>query len=383
MIIRYFFSSPIEDIPLSPDELATPFKTTPSEDHAFLTLGDYFETIKDFILKDQAGSLIAILREQLDKSISLGRIDKLLIRSEKHGALYHLSSVEIVTDRHSLKFAVCTAVSEKGQAWLTREYDTLNFLSETFDLHYLPKVYFKGEMEHRTGTRKESFSMFLAEWFEGYHEWHLSIDEKDKSQNVCIWNLKEGHRIASSEESYEIYKQASKILTLYYDTKDYRQIYPWHHAAGDFIVKTKDGEIDVKLTTARRYEPILASLKEEQSNPLVAIIYFFLNMTIRMRLDKMNGVGEVAWAGRFSVKASTEGFFEALRIMEAKDRYNLGKVEELFTLLKSFTQKELYRLFNPLLEFYREEDPDDLTIIKRNLRDHTRQLHQFIQRFHL
>jgi hypothetical protein len=97
----------------------------------------------------------------------------------------------------------------------------------------------------------------------------------------------------------------------------------------------------------------------------------------------MDGVGEVAWAGPFSVKASTEGFFEALRIREAKGGYNLGKVEELFTLLISFTQKDLYKLFNPLLESYREEDSDDLTIIKRNLKDHVLQLHQIIQRFHL
>jgi len=97
----------------------------------------------------------------------------------------------------------------------------------------------------------------------------------------------------------------------------------------------------------------------------------------------MDGVGEIAWAGPFSLKALTDGFFEALRIMEAKGGYNLGKVEELFTLLISFTQKELYKLFNPLLESYREEDPDDLTIIEKNLRGHTRQLHQIIQRFHL
>jgi len=285
--------------------------------------------------------------------VGLDRINKILIRSEKHGALYHLASVEIFVDHQSVKLAVSTAVTEKGKRWLNREYDLLKYLCNTFKLPYLPKIHFKGDVDWNTENGKASLSMFLAQWFENYYEWHISMDEEEKTERICIWDMKEGYRLASKKESYEIDRRASKILTLYYDTKNYRQIYPWHHAAGDFIVKSRNGEIDVKLTTARRYDPILASLNEEQINPLLAIIYFFLNMTIRMRLDKMNGVGEVAWARPFSVKASTEGFFEALRIMEAKGGYNLGKVEELFTLLISFTRKELYKLFNPLLEFYR------------------------------
>jgi len=383
MVVKFLFSSPNVDTPIGPKELLTPFKVTPSENHPFLTLGDYFSTIKDFILKDHIKSLIPILNEELGKTVDFDRINKILIRSEKHGALYHLASVEIFIDHQSVKLAVSTAVSENGKRWLNREYDLLKYLGNTFKLPYLPGVHFKGDVDCNAKKGQSSLSMFLGQWFENYYEWHISMDEKKNTQGICIWDTKNEYRFASKKESYEIYRRASQILTLYYDTKNYRQIYPWHHAAGDFIVNSRNGEIDVKLTTARRYEPILASLKEEHINPLVAIIYFFLNMTIRMRLDKMDGVGEIAWAEDLSVEAAIQGFLEALKIMEAKGRYHLGKVEELFTLLMSFTQKELYKLFNPLLEFYREEDPDDLTIIKRNLREHTRQFHQIIQRFHL
>ncbi|UCF56942.1 MAG: hypothetical protein JSW15_00150, partial [Deltaproteobacteria bacterium] len=326
MIVKYLFSAPKGDVPIGPDELITPFKITPSENHPFLTLGDYFEAIKEFILKDRAESLLGLLGDHFDKKIRLDRIHKLLIRSEKHGVLYHLASVEFFIDDQTIKHAVSTAISERGKAWLNREYDLLRYMGETFNLPYLPKVYIKGQIEHQVGTRKESLSMFLAEWFEDYHEWHLSIDEKGKGQKLCIWDQQGGHRFATKKESFEIYKQASKILTLYYDTRNYSQIYPWHHAAGDFVVKTKDGKVQVKLTTARKYGPVMAFLEEEQINPLVAIIYFFLNLTIKMRLDKLDGTGEVAWAGDFSVDAAIEGFFESLRIKETQGKYHLGKV---------------------------------------------------------
>ena len=47
MIIEYLFSSPEGDISLAPEDLARPFLITPSEHHPFLTLGDYFEAIRE------------------------------------------------------------------------------------------------------------------------------------------------------------------------------------------------------------------------------------------------------------------------------------------------------------------------------------------------
>lgn len=222
--------------------------------------------------------------------------------------------------------------------------------------------------------------MFLAEWFEDYHEWHLSVDEADKTQKLRIWDQISGHRFATQKEGFEIYRQAAKILTLYYDIRDSRQIYPWHHAAGDFVVGRKDGDIDVKLITARAYEPLVTFLEEEDINPMVALIYFFLNLTIKTRLDRLDGLGDVAWAGDFTVEATTEGFFRALRIKDMEQRYHLGRVEDFLNLLRSFSAEELNRLYQPLLGHYREEGPDDLSLITNNLEDHTEQLYQVIQR---
>jgi len=391
MIIEYLFSSPEGDISLGPvedpvfggEDLARPFLITPSEPHPFLTLGDYFEAIRAFILKDQGKRLSHVLRERLNREIDPDSIQKILIRSEKHGALYHLASVGIIVDDKQTKFAVSTAVSEKGKGWLTHEYEMLIFLNSSLKLPYLPNVHFKGEVKCQAYKRKhETLSMILSEWFEDYHEWHLSIDDNDNNQKLCIWDPKNGNRYASRDEAFEIFRRISRILTLYYDTKDFNQIYPWHHAAGDFIVRTRDSSVDVRLTTVREYQSIMDYFSENTVNPMIAIVYFFLNLTVRMRLDRLDGVGDVAWAGDFCVNAISEGFFDAIRIMESEGRYHLGRPKDLIALLKSFGEEEIRNLFHPLEDWYREGDPAEFRVMEANLIRHVNLLYHSLQSLH-
>ena len=371
MEIKYLFSSPEGDISLRPEDLARPFLITPSKQHPFLTLGDYFNAIRKFILGDQGKRLLYILKESLNREIGLDSIHKILIRSEKHGALYHVASVDIFMYERPIKFAVTTAVSEEARACLTNEYEMLKSLNRSLRLPYLPEVYEKGDVKCQDGcNHHERLTLILSEWFENYHEWHLSIDKNDGKQKICIWDFQNGNRFASKEEASEIFRQASKILTLYYDTKDFNQIYPWHHAAGDFVVKTGDDGIQVKLTTVRKYRPIMNSFSEEAVNPMIAMVYFFLNLTIRMRLDKLDGVGETAWAGDFSVHAATQGFFEAIRIMDGEGIFEPGYVQNLFLLLQSLNEDEIERLLQPLLDLYQEDGPADLPMIQANIKSH-------------
>jgi hypothetical protein len=383
MIVKFLFSAPKGDIPAGPDDLVKPFKITPSENHPFLTLGDYFKSLKSFILKDNGIALSHVVGKRLGEDIDITRINRMLIRSEKHGVLYHLASIEIFTGNQSYKLAVSTAVSEKGKSWLAHEYDMLNFLDRTFNLPYLPKPYFKGDVKRPVGIYKETLSMFVAQWFEGYHEWHFSLDESEQKHKIRIWDQECGHRFASQAETFEIFRQASKILTLFYDTENFSEVFPWHHAAGDFVVRCRNGVIDVKLTTARNYKSCMVFESQSGINPMVAIIWFFLNMTIKMRLDKVDGVGEMVWAGHYCVEAATMGFFEALHIMEGKGRYHLGKVIDLLLLLKAFSREELGRLFFSVLDFYGQEDPADFSLIKTNLESHVNRLCRVLQGFRL
>lgn len=384
MIIDYLFSSPKGDIALVPEDLARPFLISPSESHPFLTLGDYFEAIKKFVLKDEGNFLIPILRAGAIGEKSLDTIRRIRIRSEKHGVLYHVASVEIFVGERPIRLAVSTAVSTEAKSCLTNEYRILKSLQRSLSPSYLPKVYEKGEVICPGGNQPyETLTLILSEWLEDCHEWHFSTDAADNRQKICIWDLEKGRRYASEEEAFEIFRQASRILTLYYDPHTFKQIHPWHHAAGDFVVKTGYDGIHVKLTTARGYRSIMDSLSKDDVRPMIARVYFFLNMTVRMRLDRLNGVGDTVWAGDFSVQATTDGFFDALRILAEKGRMTPAEIRELLSLLQSLNAEEFESLFKPLLAFYLEESPTELHVIHAHLKGHIRSLCQTLQRFQL
>lgn len=383
MITEYLLSSPEGDLTLDSKELKKPFKLTPTENHPTLTLGDYFRALEAFLLIDRAGSLIKILVDRLKRPLGMGDIDKVWICSEKHGALHHIASIDIFIGNVHAKYALSTAVSARGRACLRQEHELLETLSSLSHSSYLPDVYFGGGVSSPSKSLGVSLYMLLTEWFEDYYEWHLSVDPSGRVQKICLWDMKEGYRYLSEKEAFRIFRQASKILTLYYGTESYKHIAPWHHAAGDFVVKAGGDKVEVKLTTVRGYDPILSAFEGENPGPFIAIVYFLLNLLTRMRLDKLDGTGEPLWAPEYTVEAAVGGFFEALAIMKVEGRYHLGEIEELDTLLKSFSRNELAGIFEPLLGLYHDDDPADLFLIKEKKDGHTSEIYQAIQRFHV
>lgn len=376
MRTQYLFSSSEGDISLDEQTLDRAFLLNPFEAHPFLTLRDYFQSIERFILER-----VEDLGRKSNAPLSPDRIDEILIRSEKHGTLYHVASVEIAGHGPRRKFAVSTAFSEPKMKALLHEFETMGFLNRNFRYPYLPSVYLaeKAPCSNPKGT--ETILMHVSEWLEGYHEWHLTADQ-DGKQAVLIWDMEKGNRRASREESHALFRKASKILTLYYGTKTYRQIYPWHHAAGDFVVKSVGKTIDVRLTTARNYLPLISFPKKADTNRVTALVAFLLNMAVQTRLDKLGGVGEPVWAQEEFVRPSLEGFFGALRTMKAEGRYDLDEGPDLLTLLKKFSREELQRLYAPLMESYREEKPADFTVVEKNLEGHISTLWRALQAFH-
>lgn len=382
MNIQYLFSSPQGDMPLEPAQLALPFRITPNREHPSLTLGDYFDGLGQFLCMDDGRRLMRLIEKELSQPIESDQIRCLRLYSEKHGALYHIARVVIGVGDRSLTFAAIAAVSPGARAQLAREYDVLESLQRNFDFDYLPKVYYRGDIVQQTGRGEVHLSFLLAQWFEEYHEWHLTPDEKSGTHRVCIWDQDSGHRLASRHETFEIFRQGSRILTLYYDPGTYSQIYPWHHAAGDFVVRSRGEDVlDMKLTTARGYAPVMAFPGAGQSDSFIALTYFFLNLTVKMRLDKSDGTGAVVWAQDPALEACTRGFFQALACLEDQGRplpCSPADVSQLFT---SFDTEEITGLYQPLLDFYREEEPEYYPVIQRHHQEHARELYQVIQRF--
>ncbi|MDI6889464.1 MAG: hypothetical protein QMC83_00775 [Thermodesulfovibrionales bacterium] len=379
--IRYLVSSPYGDIPadknkwhlpLEGDTLKTPYKI-------------YFQSIKDFIVQGKFKPLLGAASKKLGREIRLAEVNEVIVRSEKHGFLYHPASIEVILKQgrvnpvrkgralneaglsNGVKFGLNVAISEVGKGWLREEFSVLMRLNTKFNLPYLPEPYFFGELN--------AMSFLLEDWFEGYHEFHISRD-KDGAQRLKLWDFDHGYKYLSSEQSFELYKQASKILTLYYDLKDFSQILHWHHAAGDFVVKLESTKIDVRLTTARRYEPLMILREKDPVNPFLGLFSFFLNLTIRMRLDKLNGMGEVVWADDICLEAAVKGFLEALNLKEELKHY-IGSAEDFLRLLKSFGEEELKITLNPITDLYTKEE--DFSVLIENLDNHVKKLYAILQ----
>lgn len=387
--IRYLASSPYGDITVDDVKWQIPMILRRSDvtdtgnfsDRPKLTYGHYFEALKGFISKDSYSLLIDTVSKKLNKAITLGDINEILIRTEKHGALYHTASIDVIAEETRTKFAVNVAISEKGKEWLRHEFSVLQELNSKFNLPYLPCIYFQGEVKYRsTEDTEESMLMVFGEWLEGYHEFHLSVDKRDSKQKIMVWDVDNGYKYITDEQGREIYKQASKILTLYYDTHDFRQIFPWHHAAGDFVVRMDTENIDVKLITARQYEPMIVFSEDDSVNKYMALVYFFLNLSMRMRLDRLDGVGDIAWADDFYVDGVMEGFFEALKFKERAGTYGLGTIEEFIDLLKCFTQDDLECMFNALINACNKA-ASEVPVMVNNLNRHIKKLYSVIQAF--
>jgi hypothetical protein len=379
MRITRLFSSPDGDIALGPEDLKRPFLIRPSEPHPFLTLGDYFEAIQTFLLRDSAKSLMAAVNTEGPRKNMRGRIREIRIRSEKHGALYHVASIEALLRDRSVKLAVSTAISKEARSCLADEYEILKTLHRSHGLPYLPRVYDRGEVPFgKPSGEGETLGLMMTEWFDGWHEWHLSGNASDDRQQIAIWDLEKGCRLATKEEGFEIFRQAARILTLYYDPRSFKQIHPWCHAAGDFIVKTGDDGTHVRLTTARGYCSIMDVLSDHRVDPLIALVYFFLNLTIWMRLDKLDGVGKMIWAEDRCLQAVIAGFLDALQVMTQKGAFRFGQANRLLSLLRSLDEAELGRLFVPLMGFYEEVRPAESTVIREHLEGHVRGLHRLL-----
>lgn len=363
--LTYLVSSPYGDVPVDTDKLDFPLECDPLRTPYKV----YFRSISSFLGHDGFSRLLKAAGERCGRAVRLKEIKEIIIRAEKHGALYHPASLELILENHRVKFGLNVAVSETGREWLKKEFSVIQAINTKYRLPYLPKVYFFDE--------QETVSFLLEEWFEGYHEFHLSRTERGE-QLIQLWEYGKGYMYLTAEQSFEIYRQASKILTSYYDVDDFCQIYPWHHAAGDFIARVEEDVIDVRLTTARQYDPYLVFQDNEHINPVIALFYFLLNLTIKMRLDKLDGVDDTVWAEDFCLEASLRGFLDGLRLKQELKNY-FGSGDEFFSMLKSFRMEDLETAYGPLIDMYHETG--DYPVITAHLDRHVEAFYATLQSF--
>ncbi len=345
-----------------------------------LSYGLYFQAIKDVISRNTYGPLVDATARQLAEDISLSDIEEILIYAEKHGSDYHPARIEVTVHDACAAFVMNVAVTARGKDRLCREFDVLQHLNSKYSYRFLPQTYFWGEALYGSGPGENNMLMFLADWFKGYYEFHLSIDENHGFQKLVVWDAVKGHQYFSPLQARQVYNQAAKMMTLYYDIETFEQIFPWHHAAGDFVVKTQDKSLDVRLVTARQYAPMVG--RSEGVSVHEALLFFLLNLSVRMRLDRLDGVGAVAWADDDCVEATVEGFIEGLWTREQQGIIKGDFAEGFLRFCRFLAQKDLSDRSHSLINACDPSAPD-IPVIRCRLEGHVRKLHAALHKFRL
>ena len=341
----------------------------------------YFRAARSFLEADSFEVMTQAVSRRLNRYVTAADIEQIRIYLEKHGEFYHPSRIEAVIDQQQFSFVLNVAVSAAGRRLIEKEYQLLNRLNNERAFHYLPQVYGFGQVAGFDGPR---FAMFLGQWFEGYHEFHISMDPVDQKLKIRVWDDARGRYFLSDGQMRTLYAQAANILTAYYDLESFEQIFSWHHAAGDFIVKTDNEKLQMKLVSVRRYERIL----ENQNNTgtgrvdlqrlLHALMIFFINLSIHMRLDRLEGIGEMVWSDSVAVEATLTGFLEALLMKEDVPSLPDSPLACFMAYLASCNRKDLIDLTEALFRRFNPQMPG-LAVIRKNLRAHAETLYASIQ----
>jgi len=195
---------------------------------------------------------------------------------------------------------------------------------------------------------------------------------------MVLWDMDQGYTFLSDRQSEQIWCKAAYILTSFYDVKTFEEIFPWHHASGDFVASLMNEELDLKLITVRQYAPRLEFSDYSPENQVTAIIVFLANLSIRMRLDRLDGVGEIVWAPDSSVEPTVIGFMHALRRKHEDREFDERIIDVFCDTVKQLSPSELTKMFQAVVESYDSKAPD-IPIINNNLVDHIFSVYKAIQ----
>ena len=344
---------------------------------------DYFKAAQAFLEARNHDVITRAASQRLGYAVKPHDLADIRIRLEKHGAFYHPARVEIIVGQKQLSFVLNVAISDSGRRFIEQDYHHLKRLNAETPFDYLPAVY---GCEQITGPAGLNFGMFLGEWFEGYHEFHLAPDPADKTVKIIVWDDSSGRFFLTAAQTKSLYAQAARILTCYYNVVSFEQILAWHHAAGDFVVHFESDRIRLKLVTVRRYAAIFENQKQTKADAndpqrlLQALLVFFLNLSLQMRLDRLEGVGDMVWSDKSAVDATLTGFLDALSMKPDIHTLPDSPLPCFLAYLSVCQASDLHDLSSGIVRRFNPRMPE-LPIIKKNLSEHVETLDGAIRDF--
>jgi hypothetical protein len=333
-----------------------------------ITHAEYFKTVRSYLTGVGRSHIQQALAAKLSEGGASFTPDQIAVVLEKHGEFYHPARIDILIYERVISLALNVAVTPAGGDCMAGEVAALSRVAQRLPVGTVPMVFGYAEVP---GPRNLTMPMFLADWFTGFHEFHLSMSPRDGRQGMVVWDTQTEPFYLSESQQVDVYRQVAFLLTRAYDPDTTEQIYPWHHAAGDFIVRVNGASVDLRLITVRQYAPTLdggdGGLNDEAR--LMALLVFFLNLTLRNRIDRLNGTGEPAWAVPLAVAATVAGVIEALSA-DHKDLF--------IAFLDSYEVSDLLEVLQVVAERYALM-PMEKDLISAQLASHGEQLIEALQ----
>lgn len=344
-----------------------------SEDQSRITYRTYLEAIRLFILNHWP----KILEMVSGDGLGIVRIQHLDIIAEKHGSDYHPARVRLHAMGKTRSFVVNAAVTDRGKQRLSRDFRLLDLLRDRFERCFVPAVYLLGDVTvHQETVHGMQVKLFLGEWLDGHSEFHVSMD--NGSPATIVWDMERGYSTFTETDAEEVYRQAAFILTYYYDVDSGEEIFPWHHAAGDFVVSGSGNSLAVRLITVRQYASRWVLSDDSKTDRMQVLLLFLANLTVRMRLDRLDGVGDIVWLGQYCARGTITGFFDALWEKGHEASMDDRALAEFVRFLKGVSLADLAEIFQAVVGSYDEEAPD-VPVILDNLVDHILLVYRLIQ----
>jgi hypothetical protein len=343
-----------------------------------VTYGDYFKAAENFLSENHFQRLISSIYQQSNTPILPEKIENVSISLEKHGEYYHPSKIEVIAEKQKWEFVLNVAVSEAGLNCAKKEFELLRKLRYELPWNFIPSLYEQGDADPL--MEKSHFLMFLGEWFSGFNEFHIHSINHDGNCRIEVWDQTKCNYFLSEKQAYELYRQVALIQTCYHNVETFEQIHPWHHAAGDFVVKLHAGRPMVKLITMRGYHPIVSNDEKDLASMLRALLIFLMDLSIKNRIDRFKGVGDLAWANDIYVMATIDGFFEGLSQKIQRDIISHKFLDYFAAYLNMLDSSIIEKYFTDILAAWPQQAPE-LVMAKSRMESHAFIFESFANRF--
>lgn len=343
---------------------------------ATISYGDYFTAVGDYLAQEGAAVWARAAQDVLGRGIAPAAVDGMQVHLIKHGALYHPALVTLFLGPVCVPFVLNVAVSPAGRECLAAEVAHLRRLGADFTEQFIPRVYGWG---HGRVAGQAGLPMFAGQWLTGFHELHPTAGPGER-RPWSVWDPDRGPWQLSDRQVADFFRQAVFILTYYFDPHTLGAILAWHHAAGDFVVRGCGEAVDVRLITVRRYEPLFQLEEGEElslERLLEALAVFFVRTSLWMRLDRLDGVGDLVWAGEAALAPMWAGFVQGLECVARRNAFPAAFVPGVVRYLARHTPEDLVGLGGKLIARHPAGLPE-VALMRRHLLRHAARLVEVI-----